>query len=73
MTAKTVVKTADDLATDSVRELEKLVGVLKSGSKGFISRLMPVKQGDRSGDYDHLARVSEWATADGDEEDSLDD
>ena len=73
MTAKTVVKTADDLAADSVRELEKLVGVLKSGSKGFISRLMPVKQGDRSGDYDHLARVAEWATADGDEEDSFDE
>ena len=34
---------------------------------------MPVKQGDRSGDYDHLARVAEWATADGDEEDSFDE
>jgi ATP-dependent helicase/nuclease subunit B len=71
--AKTVIKTADDLAADSVRELEKLVGVLKSGSKGFMSRLIPVRQGDRSGDYDHLARVAEWATADGDEEDSFGD
>ncbi len=67
-------KTAMQLAQDAIGQFAKLVGDLKSGKYGFISRLTPAQQRDYGGDFDHLARVAEWTTAeDGDEEEDGDE
>ncbi|MBZ9792742.1 double-strand break repair protein AddB [Rhizobium sp. 3T7] len=60
-------KSAMDLAADSIDQLIKFVALLQSGEKGFTSRLVPAQQFDFGGDYDHLARVSEWSAAESDE------
>jgi len=60
-------KSAVDLAADSIDQLIKFVSLLQSGEKGFTSRLVPAQQFDFGGDYDHLARVSEWSAAERDE------
>ncbi|MBB3594739.1 ATP-dependent helicase/nuclease subunit B [Rhizobium sp. BK529] len=57
-------KSAIQLAEESIDQLVKFVTLLQSGEKGFTSRLIPAQQFDFGGDYDHLARVAEWATAD---------
>ncbi|MBB3660456.1 ATP-dependent helicase/nuclease subunit B [Rhizobium sp. BK650] len=57
-------KSAMQLAEESIDQLVKFVSLLQSGEKGFTSRLIPAQQFDFGGDYDHLARVAEWATAD---------
>lgn len=62
-------KTSSEMAADSMRELTKLLTLLKSGKRGFLSRVIPESTG-MDGDYDHLARTAEWSTADGGEEDS---
>jgi ATP-dependent helicase/nuclease subunit B len=41
--------------------------LLQSGGKGFSSRLIPAQQFEFGGDYDHLARVAEWSTAETEE------
>jgi len=46
----------------------KFVSLLQSGEKGFSSRLIPAQQFEYGGDYDHLARVSEWSTAESEQE-----
>jgi ATP-dependent helicase/nuclease subunit B len=61
-------KSAIDLAEESIDQLVKFVALLQSGEKGFSSRLVPAQQYDYGGDYDHLARVSEWSTAETEEE-----
>lgn len=63
-------KSASDLAEESVVQLTKFVTLLRTGEVGFASRLVPYMQRDYGGDYDHLARVAEWSTADNDGEDS---
>lgn len=65
--AKTNPKSAMELAQESVDQLTRFVTTLQTGEKGFASRLIPVKQGDFGGEYDHLARVAEWSTADDEE------
>jgi ATP-dependent helicase/nuclease subunit B len=60
-------KSAIELAGDSIDQLVKFVALLQSGEKGFTSRLIPAQQFEFGGDYDHLARVSEWSTAESDE------
>ncbi|OWV91115.1 double-strand break repair protein AddB [Rhizobium sp. R693] len=60
-------KSAMDLAADSIDQLVKFVSLLQSGEKGFTSRLVPAQQFDFGGDYDHLARVSEWSAAESEE------
>ncbi len=60
-------KSAMDLAADAIDQLIKFVSLLQSGEKGFTSRLVPAQQFDFGGDYDHLARVSEWSAAESDE------
>ena len=37
--------------------------LLQSGENGFASRLIVQKERDYGGEYDHLARVAEWSTA----------
>ncbi|TCU35946.1 double-strand break repair protein AddB [Rhizobium azibense] len=60
-------KSALDLAEESIDQLVKFVSLLQSGERGFTSRLIPAQQFDFGGDYDHLARVSEWSTAENEE------
>lgn len=70
-TAKTAPKSATELATDAIDQLSKFVISLREGKNGFVSRLIPEEQQSYGGEYDHLARVSEWSTAepgDGDAE-----
>jgi len=62
-------KTAEQLAEESLAELRKLLAALTSGKYGFASRLIVQKERDYGGEYDHLARVAEWATADGEDDD----
>ncbi|MFT4182775.1 MAG: double-strand break repair protein AddB [Rhizobium sp.] len=65
---KTETKSAMDLAVESMDQLVKFVSLLQSGEKGFSSRLIPAQQFEYSGDYDHLARVAEWSTAESEQE-----
>jgi ATP-dependent helicase/nuclease subunit B len=60
-------KSALDLAEESIDQLVKFVSLLQSGERGFTSRLIPAQQFEFGGDYDHLARVSEWSTAEDEE------
>ncbi|MCY0092853.1 double-strand break repair protein AddB [Hoeflea ulvae] len=52
-----------DLAAKAVDELGRLVALLASGKRGFLSRAIPQSARDFGGEYDHLARVAEWQTA----------
>ena len=63
-TAKRQPKSALDLAQESLEQLTRFVITLRNGEAGFASRLIPFSQGDFGGEYDHLARVAEWSTAD---------
>lgn len=63
-TAKRQPKSALDLARESIDQLTRFVITLRDGKAGFASRLVPFAQGDFGGEYDHLARVAEWSTAD---------
>ncbi|MVA24381.1 double-strand break repair protein AddB [Agrobacterium vitis] len=66
-------KSALDLARESIAQLTRFVTLLQSGERGYVSRLMPAMMNDFSGDYDHLARVAEWSTAEAAEESSSDE
>jgi ATP-dependent helicase/nuclease subunit B len=61
--AGAIPKSATDLAEDSLTELEKLLTGLIEGRYGFASRLIPEQERDYGGEYDHLARVAEWSSA----------
>jgi ATP-dependent helicase/nuclease subunit B len=61
-------KTAEMLADDSLLQFTGLLRALQSGQRGFASRVIVQKERAYGGEYDHLARVAEWSTADGDEE-----
>jgi ATP-dependent helicase/nuclease subunit B len=65
--AKRQPKSAVDLAQESVEQLTRFVVALRSHDAGFASRLVPMAQSDFGGEYDHLARVAEWSTADDEE------
>lgn len=52
----------------SERAWEKLLAMLAyygAETTGYLSQRMPQKSFDRTGDYDHLARVQEWRTSEG--------
>lgn len=66
-------KSALDLASESIEQLTRFVTLLQSGERGYVSRLMPAQMNDYSGDYDHLARVAEWSTAENTEESAGDE
>ncbi|CDN56331.1 Double-strand break repair protein AddB [Neorhizobium galegae bv. officinalis bv. officinalis str. HAMBI 1141] len=66
-TAKRQPKSAIDLADESIEQLTRFVITLRNGEAGFASRLVPMAQNDFGGEYDHLARVAEWSTADDEE------
>ncbi|WP_377299076.1 double-strand break repair protein AddB [Rhizobium sp. SGZ-381] len=69
-TARSKPKSALDLAEDSIAQLTTFVIRLREGDIGFASRLIPVMQSNFGGEYDHLARVAEWSTADAEESDA---
>lgn len=60
-------RSAPELAEGAVDQLTRFVALLRSGGAGFASRLVPFMQSNYGGEYDHLARVAEWATADDEE------
>ncbi|TCL92848.1 ATP-dependent helicase/nuclease subunit B [Rhizobium sp. PP-WC-2G-219] len=61
-------KTADMLADESLAQFTGLLRALQLGQRGFASRVIVQKEKSYGGEYDHLARVAEWSTADGEEE-----
>ncbi|TWF46645.1 DNA helicase/exodeoxyribonuclease V subunit B [Neorhizobium alkalisoli] len=71
--AKRPPKSAMDLAEEALDQLTRFVVTLRNGEVGFASRLVPMMQSDFGGEYDHLARVAEWSTADDDGEAETDD
>ncbi len=60
---------AGELAEDALSELEKLLSGLMEGRFGFVSRLIPEEERAYGGEYDHLARVAEWSSAENGGED----
>lgn len=52
---------ATDLAEDAWQRLEELLAFFRQPGNGYISRLLPFRESDYDGDYDHLARVLEWS------------
>ena len=72
-TKKDPAITADGLAADALREFTRFVTTLKTGERPFASRLIPASARDFGGEYDHLARVAEWSTADDTNGDGGDD
>ncbi|HZG30835.1 MAG TPA: double-strand break repair protein AddB [Ensifer sp.] len=69
--SKTPPKTSAQLAEDAARELIKLLTLLKTGKRGFLSRVLP-ESAAIMGDYDHLARVAEWASGEDNDEGDAD-
>ncbi|KQS76082.1 double-strand break repair protein AddB [Rhizobium sp. Leaf384] len=61
-------KTAEMLADESLAQFTGLLRALQVGQRGFASRVIVQKEKSYGGEYDHLARVAEWSTADGEEE-----
>ncbi|WP_374828925.1 double-strand break repair protein AddB [Paenochrobactrum pullorum] len=62
-------KSAPEIGEEAWRRLEELLSDYKTENKGYLSRALPFRETDLTGDYDHLARVLEWSAggADGGE------
>ena len=58
----------DDIINNAEAELLKLIKGYQFQEQGYLSRRAPFKDGDISGDYDHLARTREWSFGDDEEE-----
>lgn len=67
-TANLQTKSAQELGEEAVSALSRFVAVLRCGEQGFMSRLIPASARDFGGEFDHLARVAEWASMDSEEE-----
>ena len=52
---------AGALAEDAWQRLSRLIGFYEDPATGYLSRAIPLKEGETDGDYDHLARVLEWS------------
>lgn len=59
--------TPSQIGEKAAEELSRLLAALGDNKVGFLSRAIPKIERDYSGDYDHLARVSEWSVADTDD------
>lgn len=57
-------KTPADLADEAVKRLSDLVMELAAGNLGFASQVIPDPLAVFGREYDHLARVREWSSAD---------
>ncbi|MGN6549142.1 MAG: double-strand break repair protein AddB [Pararhizobium sp.] len=60
---KPETRSAEELGEEALHQFAALVSLLASGERGFASRLIPASARDFGGEYDHLARVAEWSTA----------
>jgi ATP-dependent helicase/nuclease subunit B len=60
-------RTATDLGQEAISKLAGFVAVLAEGRRGFASRLIPASAREFGGEYDHLARVAEWSSIEGDD------
>jgi ATP-dependent helicase/nuclease subunit B len=54
-------RSAPDLSDEAWSRLEALLAHYADETNGYISRALPFREGDTTGDYDHLARVLEWS------------
>jgi ATP-dependent helicase/nuclease subunit B len=54
-------RSAADLAEEAWARLEKLLHHYRNPDAGYLSRALPLREGEADGDYDHLARVAEWS------------
>ncbi|MEK1887090.1 MAG: double-strand break repair protein AddB [Phyllobacterium sp.] len=61
-------KSAPDLGELAWRRLGELLSAYRDVGKGYLSRALPFKEGDLTGDYDHLARVLEWSAGGSDDD-----
>lgn len=50
----------DSLAAESLTRLTGLIAAFRDPAKGYVSQAKPMFERRFPGDYDHLARVSEW-------------
>lgn len=55
-------KSADDLTEEAWSRLEQLLLHYRSPEAGYLSRAVPFREGELTGEYDHLARVLEWSS-----------
>ncbi|MGI9401164.1 MAG: double-strand break repair protein AddB [Rhizobiaceae bacterium] len=61
---------AQELADDAWARLQEMIKAFSNPDQGYQSRRAPFREGDITGDYDHLARTREWmVSSDGAEED----
>ena len=54
-------RSAEELSEEAWARLEKLAAWYGDEANGYLSRALPFRERDMSGDYDHLARVLEWS------------
>ena len=54
-------KTAPALGEEAWQRLAQLLAEYRKPEKGYLSRALPFRETDLTGDYDHLARVLEWS------------
>ena len=66
-------RSADELADEALKQFVGFVSMLAEGRRGFVSRLMPASARDFGGEYDHLARVAEWSSAESEGEEDGND
>lgn len=55
------IRTAVDMGEEAWARLERLLAHYENPEAGYLSRALPMREGDMEGDYDHLARVLEWS------------
>ncbi len=55
--------TADSVAEYALGFLRNLIAAYDDPQKGYVSQARPMFERRIPGDYDHLARVSEWRYA----------
>ncbi|PYE89097.1 DNA helicase/exodeoxyribonuclease V subunit B [Phyllobacterium leguminum] len=54
-------KSAPEIGEESWQRLAELLDEYAKPGKGYLSRALPFRETDLTGDYDHLARVLEWS------------
>ncbi len=59
------LKTAEQLSHEAWQKLGGLIAYYAQEVHGYRSRALPLREHDLDGDYDHLARVSEWSSGAG--------
>lgn len=55
--------TPDSVSTEALARLTHLIRAYRDPDKGYVSQARPMFERRFPGDYDHLARVSEWRNA----------